>query len=64
MADHNGTPEAITLQLMHLIATAESKDFHPPASQGKATPDRAWILKTYAECLECVRNPNARTGRP
>jgi hypothetical protein len=61
-ADPTGTPEAIALHLMNLVASVEQKDFNPQASQGKTTPDRAWILQTYAECLNCVRHPKMRSS--
>jgi hypothetical protein len=40
---------------MKLIAAVESKDLDPPPSGGKTTPDRKWILETYAECLRAIR---------
>ena len=49
-----GTPEAIALDLLKIITNVEGKDLGP-AGSNKA--DRAWILDTYAECLQ------ATTGR-
>jgi hypothetical protein len=60
MADN--TPEFIAYQLFQHVAAVEKRELQPPVSQGKTNADRAWILQTYAQCLECVRNPNARTG--
>jgi hypothetical protein len=61
MAD--GTPERIALELMQLVAGVERKELTPPAGKDKTMADRDWILQTYAECLESVRSPNARSGR-
>jgi hypothetical protein len=49
-----GTPEAIALDLLKIITNVEGKDL---GSAGSNKADRAWILDTYAECLQ------ATTGR-
>ena len=61
MADN--TPEYVAFLLMQHVASVEKKDLVPPASQGKTTADSAWILRTYAECLDCIRNPQLHGGR-
>ena len=48
------TPEKIALDLMGKIADAEGKIL---AGSDKNV-NRAWLLRTYAQCLETVRNPN------
>ena len=52
---HTGgnTPEQVAYKLLHDIAAIE----------GKALPDRRWLLDTYAECLLTVRNPDGRSAR-
>ena len=44
-----GTHRRLAYKLTHLIAELEGRDFGQ-RNQG----DRAWILATYAECLEAV----------
>ena len=48
------TPEKIALDLMGKIADTEAKIF--VGSDKNA--NREWVLRTYAQCLETVRNPN------
>ncbi|AWO91947.1 MULTISPECIES: hypothetical protein [Bradyrhizobium] len=47
------SPEQIAFKLMQAIATAEGMNL----LQQNAS-NRAWILKTYAQCLETVRAPH------
>ena len=60
----DNTPEYVALELMKMIAAVEKKELIPPSAQGKTMADRAWILQTYAQCLECVKHPNAASGQP
>jgi hypothetical protein len=51
------TPEAVALALVQAVMRVEGKRF------GKGyddSPDRKYILDTYAECLVAVRNPESR----
>jgi len=59
----DNTPEHVALELMHLIAKAENKEFGQPVLHGKTIADRPWILRTYAECLEAVKDPHFVKGQ-
>ena len=48
------THEKIAFDLMDKIANTEGKIF----AGSDTNVDRTWILRTYAQCLETVRNPN------
>jgi hypothetical protein len=50
------SPERIAYLLLYEIANVEGKSI----SQGGGV-DRKWILDTYAECINVVRNPVGRT---
>ena len=56
-ADSHGSPskEEVAYKLLYLVAWSENKDLD---AWGKA--DRKWILDTYAECLQTVREPGVR----
>lgn len=66
MADSSNTivhlaensPEQIAYRLMTLIAAVEDRELY---SHGKNPADRTWILDTYSECLQAVKNPNRRS---
>lgn len=45
----NGTQRRLAYRLAHLVAEMEGRD---PGQRNQG--DRAWILATYAECLEAV----------
>lgn len=47
------SPEEVAFKLMRLIGSAEQQSLN---TQPKA--NREWILKTYALCLETVREPH------
>jgi hypothetical protein len=49
------SPQSVAYRLMRDIANAEGKTFGPGGV------DRVWILRTYAECLLTVHNPDSRT---
>ena len=53
------SPQYIAYRLMHEIATVEGKSFQRNPGGGYQQADRAWILNTYAECVEA-----ALGGRP
>jgi len=59
MTDSNA-PEFAALKLLHIIASVEGKDI---LGHGGTTPDRNWVLETYAECLMVVRQPGDRDPR-
>jgi hypothetical protein len=52
------TPEHIAYNLMGAIAKQEGKSLNEK-SDG-ARPDRKWLLDTYAECMQAVREPSHR----
>ena len=45
----NGTQRRLAYKLAHLVAEMEGRD---PGQRNQG--DRAWILETYAECLDAV----------
>jgi hypothetical protein len=55
MAD---TPEAVALELLRHIAYAEIRAIADGYSGSR--PDRRWLLDTYAECLDAVKNLSPR----
>jgi hypothetical protein len=50
------SPEYVAYRLLERIAHLEGR---PLGHKGSA--DRKYILDTYAECLDVVRNPTARS---
>ncbi|MGH6890544.1 MAG: hypothetical protein ACREHF_15375 [Rhizomicrobium sp.] len=61
------TPEHIAYVLMRQIAAAEGKRL--PNDKGAnptsgASADRKWLLDTFAECMQAVREPDKRVGQP
>jgi hypothetical protein len=55
------TPEHIAYNLLGIIAKQEGKSLG-----GKLTgslPDKKWLLDTFAECMEAVRDPSHRLDR-
>ncbi len=52
------SPEDVALKLLYVVSWGENIDLE---AWGKA--DRKWILDTYAECLQTVRDPAARLSR-
>jgi|HubBroStandDraft_6_1064221.scaffolds.fasta_scaffold1788621_2 hypothetical protein len=51
------SPEHVAYQLFRHISTVENKSVVTAGVN-----DRAWILDTYAECLNTVRNPAGRVS--
>ncbi len=49
------SPEQVAFKLLGIIAMNEKK---PLTSTAGA--DRKWLLDTYAECLQTVKNPGGR----
>lgn len=56
------TPEQIAYELMTCIAHNERKTLRI-AHGDPATADRKWILDTYAECIQTVREPHRRFSK-
>jgi hypothetical protein len=48
------SPEEVAFKLLRLIGRAEKKSLEA----SPVAADRQWILKTYAMCLETVREPH------
>jgi polysaccharide biosynthesis acetyltransferase WcbI-like protein len=60
----SGSPEYIAYRLFRHVASAERRTFdHKTRQEGESPADRKWILDTYAECIEAVRNHKSRLGR-
>jgi hypothetical protein len=47
------SPEQVAYKLMGAVANAEKKHL----SGANCNTDRAWILRTYAQCIRAVRSP-------
>jgi|GEM_PF-2167695 len=61
------TPEHIAYTLMRKVAAAEGRALsdEAEAKPGSGTPaDRKWMLDTFAECMQAVRDPDKRLGQP
>ena len=56
------SPEQVAFKLMEKIAAVERVGFYAHASGQDKPATRSWILDTYAECLQTVRN--ARGSKP
>jgi hypothetical protein len=52
------SPEEMAYRLLRIVASNEEKTI--AIGGPKASADRKWLLDTYAECLEAVRNPHKR----
>ena len=55
--------EDVALELMKIIAAVEKKSLQAPAPPGTSLVDRAWILRTFSECIQTVRKPQAIKGK-
>jgi hypothetical protein len=53
------SPEQVAYKMMKDIANAEQVSLVPNGPADWKRADRAWILQTFAVCLDAVRNPNA-----
>lgn len=53
------SPEHVAFQLLNTIASIEGIKLYGGDSK---SADRKWVLDTYAECLNAVRNPGGRTS--
>jgi len=51
------SPEYVAYLLFQALADIESKELRRGYPN---TADRNWVLDTFAECLDVVRNPKAR----
>ncbi len=50
------SPEYVALKLLEMVARVEKRTFyHSQDMRNETTADRAYLLDTYAECLEAVR---------
>jgi hypothetical protein len=52
------TPEHIAYILLTVVAKREGKSLG--ASSTEVTADRKWLLDTFAECMQAVKDPNRR----
>jgi hypothetical protein len=50
--------EEIAFKLLYAVAWSENIDL-----EGWAKTDRKWILDSYAECLQTVKDPAARLAQ-
>lgn len=57
MSDSDNSPEHVAYLLFQILAHVESKELQRGYPN---TADRNWVLDTYAECLDTVRNPKGR----
>lgn len=48
------SPEEVAFKLLRVVARLEDKNLSP-FQGGKSEPDRAWVLNTYAECLNATK---------
>jgi hypothetical protein len=56
------SPEQVAYKLVMAIAANEGKSLsNTPVS--KAEADRVWLLDTYAECLQAVKQPHMRNKK-
>jgi uncharacterized membrane protein YhaH (DUF805 family) len=55
------TPEHIAYNLFTMIARTEQKALF--ASSKGDNPDRKWLLDTYAECIQAVKEPDKRLNK-
>jgi len=57
----DNSPEQIAYKLLRTIASNEGKTLEKASGvMAAASADRKWLLDTYAECLQTVRNPGGR----
>ncbi len=56
------SPEEVAYKLLTHVAAAEGHYLLKGPAKGTSTPDRKWLLDTYAECLMAVINPEGRQG--
>jgi hypothetical protein len=52
-----GSPEYVAYLLFQVLADVENKELRRGYPN---TAHRNWVLDTFAECLDVVRNPKAR----
>ena len=50
------SPEQVAYVLMTIVANVEDKELY----KSETSADRAWILDTYAECLQAVKAERRR----
>ena len=49
------SPEAVALELMHVIARAEGRPLTRRQRRGMNEPQRAYVLDLYSACLAAAR---------
>lgn len=59
-ATSSWTPEHIAYNLMGTIAKQEGKSLDGKSGD---RPDKKWLLDTYAECMQAVREPSHRLDK-
>ncbi len=52
--------EEIAFKLYESIKLAEGYSHSPGGGPGKKLADRYYVLDTFAECMEAIRNPKGR----
>jgi hypothetical protein len=52
--DQGGSPEEVALKLFGMVVTADNRKIPGINMEGQPA-DRAYILSTYAECINVVR---------
>ena len=57
----NNTPEMVAYRLMETIAYGEGVKIRS-AFGGRTAASRDWVLDTYCQCLDAVKNPHMRAG--
>ena len=56
----NHSPEKVALDLVQIISLIEKRSLHSGPPAGWTSADRKWLLDTYAECIQAVREPEER----
>jgi hypothetical protein len=51
------SPEHVAYTLLKDVMSIEMKTAHRPGNQDYTQATKEWLLTTYAECLQAVRNP-------
>lgn len=50
------SPEQVAFKLLQLVASCEKRSLAGASTDGYTPANRAYILKTYGECILTVRN--------
>ena len=54
-----GSPEEVAFRLMEKIAKVEGVVLEQSKDRNSSAADRAWIIRTYRECLLVVQHPQS-----